>query len=197
MSSLQPFEPSDLFQSQNINLDPFTENFPLYFYLEYLIFHPNYFFKSTETTSYEGESSTKNKRISGYIMGKVEGSQEYHSHISAVTVDKEYRRIKISSDVLLDCFRNISDYISKVKFIDLFVKCDNDLALKLYEKLGYKVYRRVVGYYDFNGLQNLKRRDDDKLDAFDMRFSLGRDRGESLKNGARNNRCLADDVTFT
>ena len=197
MSSLEPFELSDLFKTQNINLDPFTENFPLFFYVEYLILYPNYFFKSTETTSYDNNNNKNDGRISGYIMGKVEGSQEYHSHISAVTVDKMYRRIKISSDVLLDCFKNISDYISKVKFIDLFVKCDNALALRLYEKIGYQVFRRVVGYYDFNGPQNLKRSNDDKLDAFDMRICLPRDNGESLKNSGKNNRCLAEDVVFT
>ncbi|XBW38569.1 hypothetical protein QEN19_004157 [Hanseniaspora menglaensis] len=195
MSSLNPFEPSDLFVTQNINLDPFTENFPLFFYLEYLIFHPNYFFKSSETSNYTDYNT--HQRVSGYIMGKVEGSQEYHSHISAVTIDKMYRRVKISSNVLLDCFKKISDHISKVKFIDLFVKCDNLLALSLYEKIGYKVFRRVVGYYDVNGPQNLKRPNDDALDAFDMRISLERDNGESLKNGGKNSRCLAENIVFT
>lgn len=193
MSSLNPFEPSDLFSSQNINLDPFVENFPTFFYLEYLILNPNYVFKSTETLTYEPNSK---QHISGYIIGKVEGSQEYHSHISALAVDDAYRRIKISSNVLLECFKNISDYISKVKFIDLFVKCDNLLALNLYEKIGYSVYRRVIGYYDSVSVPTLKRPNSDTLDAWDMRLCLSRDNFQSMKSGGPNNRCLATDVVF-
>ncbi|GMM43278.1 peptide alpha-N-acetyltransferase complex B subunit [Hanseniaspora uvarum] len=193
MSSLNPFEPSDLFHSQNINLDPFVENFPTFFYLEYLILNPNYVFKSTETLTYD---KTPKQYISGYIIGKVEGSQEYHSHISALAVDNEYRRIRISSNVLLECFKNISDYISKVKFIDLFVKCDNKLALNLYENIGYSIYRRVIGYYDSNNVPTLKNKNSDTLDAFDMRLCLSRDNLQSMRNGGPNNRCLPSDVVF-
>ena len=32
-------------------------------------------------------------------------------------------------------------------FVDLFVRVSNTVALQLYEKLGYTVYRRVLGYY--------------------------------------------------
>lgn len=192
MSSLNPFEPSDLFHTQNINLDPFVENFPIFFYLEYLILNPNYVFKSTETLSYQ----PLREHVSGYIIGKVEGSQEYHSHISALAVDNQYRRLRISSNVLLECFKNISDYISKVKFIDLFVKCDNKLALNLYENIGYSIYRRVIGYYDNTREPSLKSKNNDNLDAYDMRLCLDRDNFQSMKNGGPNNRCLPKDVVF-
>lgn len=32
-------------------------------------------------------------------------------------------------------------------FVDLFVRVSNTLAIGMYEKLGYSVYRRVLGYY--------------------------------------------------
>jgi N-terminal acetyltransferase B complex catalytic subunit len=50
-----------------------------------------------------------------------------------------------------------------VWFVDLFVQADNTAAQALY-KMGYSVYRRVVGYYKDNG------------DAFDMRKPLSKDR---------------------
>jgi hypothetical protein len=32
-------------------------------------------------------------------------------------------------------------------FVDLFVRVSNSLAINMYEKFGYTVYRRVLGYY--------------------------------------------------
>ena len=49
-------------------------------------------------------------------------------------------------------------------FVDLYVRADNTVAQSLYKKMGYSVYRRVVGYYD------------DNTDAFDMRKPLSRDK---------------------
>jgi len=35
--------------------------------------------------------------------------------------------------------------------VDLFVRERNTLAIAMYQKLGYSVYRRVLGYYGDNG----------------------------------------------
>lgn len=32
-------------------------------------------------------------------------------------------------------------------FVDLFVRQSNKVAIKMYEKFGYTVYRRVIDYY--------------------------------------------------
>lgn len=48
--------------------------------------------------------------------------------------------------------------------MDLFVRESNDVAKELYRKMGYSVYRKVVGYYN------------DGEDALDMRKSLTRDK---------------------
>ena len=50
-------------------------------------------------------------------------------------------------------------------FVDLFVRSSNTIAIKMYLKLGYTVYRRVLGYYS----------GDSPEDAFDMRKALPRD----------------------
>lgn len=47
--------------------------------------------------------------------------------------------------------------------MDLFVRKSNDLAISMYEKLGYTTYRRVKGYYS------------GEEDALDMRKSMPRD----------------------
>lgn len=146
MTSIQPFEATDLFHLNSINLDILTENFPLEFYFEYLILWPELFFKSIEKTA---DANDHFSNISGYMMAKTEGkAHEWHSHITAVTVAPTFRRISLASR-LCDTLEAITDSRPhEVYFVDLFVKCNNFLAIKLYEKLGYSVYRRVVGYYN-------------------------------------------------
>lgn len=49
-------------------------------------------------------------------------------------------------------------------FVDLFVRSSNKAAIRMYEQMGYSVYRRVLEYYS-----------DPEEDAFDMRKALPRD----------------------
>ena len=51
-------------------------------------------------------------------------------------------------------------------FVDLFVRKSNQVAIKMYEKFGYRIYRRVLEYY--SGV-------DDNEDAYDMRKSMSLD----------------------
>ncbi|ODV58518.1 peptide alpha-N-acetyltransferase complex B subunit NAT3 [Ascoidea rubescens DSM 1968] len=171
MTSINPFKATDLFDINPVNLDTLTENFPLYFYFQYLIEWPSLFFKSEEIFN------DNERTISGYMMGKAEGSgMEWHSHITAVTVNPIYRRLSLASKLCVDLedFTKSNPY--NVYFIDLFVKVTNLLAQNLYEKLGYSVYRRVVGYYG-SSVNDVKNRNDinDDIDAYDMRKSLPRD----------------------
>ncbi|EDO18327.1 hypothetical protein Kpol_1039p76 [Vanderwaltozyma polyspora DSM 70294] len=196
MSTIQPFEATDLFKLDNINLDILTENFPVEFYMEYLILWPDLFFKSLETTI---DSQVNNNNISGYMMAKTEGkAHEWHTHITAVTVASEFRRISLASR-LCNSLEAITDSNPhNVNFIDLFVKCNNDLAIMLYEKLGYSVYRRVIGYYNSSedGYPNTLKKVNDDKDAFDMRKSMQRDKGRSTIADGRKNKCYPHDVKF-
>ncbi|CAF0750537.1 unnamed protein product [Didymodactylos carnosus] len=97
-------------------------------------------------------------------MGKIEGKQEnYHGHVTALSVAPEFRRIGISSK-LMSLLENVSER-KKTYFVDLFVRVSNKRAVDMYQKLGYFVYRRIIGYYSGE-------RDED---AFDMRKALSRD----------------------
>ncbi|CCE62947.1 hypothetical protein TPHA_0D03110 [Tetrapisispora phaffii CBS 4417] len=196
MSTLDPFEATDLFNLDNVNLDVLTENFPVEFYFEYLILWPGLFFKTVEQTV---DASITTNNISGYMMAKTEGhGNDWHSHITAVTVAPEFRRLFLAS-ILCNTLEKITDVLPhNVNFIDLFVKCDNALAIKLYEKLGYSVFRRVVGYYNTAGdgyPETLKKCNDDK-DAFDMRKGMIRDKGKSIRSDGRKHRCFPHDIKF-
>ncbi|CAR24366.1 N-acetyltransferase domain-containing protein [Lachancea thermotolerans] len=196
MTTVQPFEATDLLSLNHVNLDVLTENFPLEFYLEYLIVWPELFFESQEVTKPKAGGQHE---ISGYMMAKTEGKgPEWHSHITAVTIAPEFRRIALASG-LCSALETITDnQPHNVNFIDLFVKCDNGLALKLYEKLGYSVFRRVVGYYNSSADSyptGLNKIHDDK-DAFDMRKAMARDGGRSIRKDGRKHRCFPHEVRF-
>ncbi|KAK6462082.1 N-terminal acetyltransferase [Scheffersomyces coipomensis] len=176
MTSIKPFQIEDLFEFNAVNLDPLTENFNVSFYLQYLIDWPSLFFKSTEIY-HDNQFFHQQNEISGYMMGKTEGKltkKEWHTHITAVTVQDQYRRIGLASYLCLQLEQLTSIEPYNTLFVDLFVKVTNSLARQLYEKLGYSVYRRVVGYYGREMPQD-RNKIDDEIDAFDMRKSLPRD----------------------
>lgn len=173
MTSFKPFQAEDLFDFNPVNLDPLTENFNVAFYTLYLTEWPSMFFKSTEIYLGDGKDS----EISGYIMGKTEGKlskKEWHTHITAVTVQDKYRRLGLASELCLQLEKLTSVEPHNTLFVDLFVKVTNKLGRQLYEKLGYSVYRRVVGYYG-RSMPTDRNKIDDQIDAFDMRKLLPRD----------------------
>ncbi|OQR70344.1 N-alpha-acetyltransferase 20-like, partial [Tropilaelaps mercedesae] len=53
-------------------------------------------------------------------------------------------------------------------FVDLFVRQSNAIAIDMYKRLGYIIYRRVIGYYSSSG-------SNPDEDGFDMRKALSKD----------------------
>lgn len=99
------------------------------------------------------------------VLGKAEGKgTEWHGHVSAVTVAPAFRRLGLARS-LVDELERVSDKTYKGYFVDLFVRVSNTVAISMYYKFGYNVYRRVLNYYS------------GEEDAFDMRKALGRDVG--------------------
>ncbi|KAK6456027.1 N-terminal acetyltransferase [Scheffersomyces xylosifermentans] len=195
MTSIVPFQIEDLFDINPVNLDPLTENFNLSFYLQYLTDWPSLFFKSIEIYSDFGQDH----EISGYMMGKTEGKlskKEWHTHITAVTVQDQYRRLGLASDLCIHLEKMTSIEPYDVLFVDLFVKVTNTLARQLYEKLGYSVYRRVVGYYG-RDMPTDRNKIDDEIDAFDMRKSQPRDvNNETIRDHGDKVNVLPQEVVF-
>ena len=65
----------------------------------------------------------------------------------------------------MDVLETVSEKIYDTYFVDLFVRSSNHIAIKMYEKFGYTVYRRVLGYYTGSHHE----------DALDMRKALPKD----------------------
>jgi len=153
MTTLRPFQAGDLFKFNHINLDYLTETYSISFYLQYVSTWPSL------CATMEDPSG----RLMGYILGKAEGHGNlWHGHVTAVTVSPEYRRLGVAR-LLMNHLESVSEQQYNASFVDLFVRASNDVAIGMYEGLGYTLYRRVLGYYS------------GEEDAFDMRKALPRD----------------------
>ncbi|GMH82283.1 hypothetical protein TrVE_jg11833 [Triparma verrucosa] len=154
MTTLDRFKLDDLLIFNTTNLDPLTETYNLQFYLDYMSTWPEYF---EVAKSCEG-------RVMGYAMGKSEGEGDlWHGHVTAVTVAPEFRRQGLAK-CLMSSLEETTAKSYNGYFVDLFVRSSNKVAIGMYERMGYSVYRTVLKYYS-----------DNDEDAYDMRKAMPRD----------------------
>ncbi|KAK4705830.1 hypothetical protein P7C70_g362, partial [Phenoliferia sp. Uapishka_3] len=190
MSLLRPFSACDLFDVNPINLDAFTgktqpQTYGVSYYLTYLTNWGD-LFSVVESAGGNGEGGSGGREgggLMGYVMGKTEGQgNEWHAHVSAITVSPGHRRLGLAS-MMMDLLERVGER-ERTWFVDLFARESNERAISLYESLGYVVFRRVVGYYGGGPRQP----DEDGLD---LRKPLSRDKnGTSIRlpAGASNGR---------
>ncbi|KAK7030383.1 N-alpha-acetyltransferase 20 [Paramarasmius palmivorus] len=128
----------------------------------------------------------------GYVIGKAEGQgAEWHGHVTAITVAPEYRRLGLARK-MMSLLELVSDEGYGGFFVDLYVRCANNIAIEMYEGMGYSVYRRVREYYGSLGIGKGGR---DEEDAFDMRKPLSRDPEQrSIRENGRDIIVSAHDV---
>jgi len=125
------------------------------FYLRYMMEWPDLFLVLESPTG----------SLMSYLIGKVEGKNEdWHGHVTAITVSPQYRRLGFAKYLMGHLERVSED--RQCYYVDLFVRQSNSLAIKMYEGLGYVAYRKILQYYSGPNQEN----------AFDMRKSLTRDK---------------------
>lgn len=108
MSRLRPFEATDLFIFNRINLDHFTETYSLGYYLQYLATWPELCYIATTATTCQSM---------GYLVGKAEGKgKERHGHVTAVTVSPEFRRLGLAKK-MMDLLEVASSEIYDVRIV--------------------------------------------------------------------------------
>lgn len=163
MVSYEEFHFDDLFTMNAVNFDQLTETYSNAFYGQYL----------TQWPEYQTTARHPCGLLMGYILGKAEGEKEdWHGHVSAVTVAPQFRRIGLG-DALMRQLESTTATIHNAYFVDLFVRASNAVAANMYTKMGYVVYRRVLGYYS-KGQGPLA-----EEDALDMRKAMPRDKQRS------------------
>ncbi len=80
-------------------------------------------------------------------MGKTEGTgKNWHGHVTAITVAPEYRRLGLAEG-MMNLLEQVSEKAYDCWFVDLYVRVSNSVAIDMYRKFGYSVYRRVRNYY--------------------------------------------------
>lgn len=154
MTSTRRFRPCDLFRMNPVNLDKLTETYNMNFYFQYMFRWPE--FQQTVNAA--------DGTLMAYVIGKTEGEgDQWHGHVSAVTVAPEFRRLGLATK-LMKFTETLSQHTYNCYFVDLFVRKSNSLAISMYKRMGYVVYRTILNYYGGNE------------DAYDMRKALARDR---------------------
>lgn len=132
-------------------------------------------------------------------MGKVESSPDaykfsehylpWHTHITALTVAPEARRLGIGK-ILTDQLELAAD-ANNSWFVDLFVRSSNHRAITFYKGLGYSVFRVVRDYYGDHATDPTKSSED----AFDMRKPMKRDtERQHVREDGENHKVDPEDV---
>lgn len=175
MTTIKAFKSTNILNFNKINLDYWTETYSISFYQQYLIKWPDLCISLTHPDS----------SLMGYLFGKIEGRElDHHGHVTALSISPTHRKIGLASQ-LMNAFEHLSNTLSHTYFIDLFVRLTNSNAINMYTKLGYSVFRRVVGYYG------------DQEDAYDMRKSLPRDVNNiTVRKNGHLHRCAPEDTIF-
>ncbi|KAK0315303.1 N-alpha-acetyltransferase 20 [Friedmanniomyces endolithicus] len=173
-SIARPMTPMDLLKFNPCNLDHLTETYNIGFYLDNEMAQPVQILGKVEASPfpapiepYDPSLKIYQKKFSSYLP--------WHAHITCLTVAPSARRLGHATK-LSEALEQVGDE-QDAWFVDLFVRVENEAAIKLYEKMGYSIYRRITDYYN------------DGSDAFDMRKPLKRDKqrktvrpnGENIK----------------
>ncbi|MDK2914232.1 MAG: [ribosomal protein S18]-alanine N-acetyltransferase [Thermococcaceae archaeon] len=132
MVIIRPAKLFDIPEVMRIEAEAFREAYPRGLFLTFLENNPDTFL----VAEYNG-------RVVGYVMGYLRPDLE--GHIMSIAVDKDYRGNGIGSALLKEVIERL---IRKgARYIGLEVRVSNLGAIALYERLGFKKVKRIIGYY--------------------------------------------------
>ena len=140
--SIRRAAPSDLISVMEINLKTLPEHYSDYFYESLLQELPEAFL----VAEIDG-------KIVGYEMCKTEfGFSNFKKlgfvkkgHVVSIAVIDEYRRKGIGNALVEESVNGVK--LRKCDEFYLEVRCSNNEAVKLYEKLGFTIQQQLNAYY--------------------------------------------------
>ena len=140
--SIREFKMDDLEKVIWINRTCLPENYPSFFFVEHYRNYP----KSFLVAEKDGD-------IVGYIMCRVEYGWSFFrrkvvkkGHIISIAVILDARRIGIGTALMTNAMNAMKSHYN-VKEYYLEVRVTNTPAIRLYEKLGFKVVKALKNYY--------------------------------------------------
>jgi len=140
--SIRRAESSDLIPVMEINLKTLPEHYSDYFYESLLVEIPEAFVVA----------EIRGKHV-GYIMCKTEyGFSNFKKlgfvkkgHMVSVAVLDEHRKKGIGRVLVEECIKGIKS--KKCDEFHLEVRCSNNEAVRMYEKLGFVIRQQLNAYY--------------------------------------------------
>ncbi|ORE00093.1 NAT3 [Hepatospora eriocheir] len=149
----EPMIVRDLYKINLINLDSYTECFDMNYYLKYL--------QSVDCNQMVVKSKLSANKNLGFCLGHIKTqacsgfmntiglfdtfSKSPHYHISCITIEPSFRRLKLAQELMKLMEQNGKILINT--YIDLYVRSTNAKALVFYRKLNYKINNKVKNYY--------------------------------------------------
>lgn len=135
-------DPSDLIPVMEINMKTLPEHYSDYFYESLLAELPEAFL----VAEIDG-------KLVGYIMCKIEyGFSNFKKlgfvkkgHVVSVAVLEEHRKKGIGRALVEEAIGGAK--IKKADELYLEVRCSNNEAVRLYEKIGFIIKQRIKAYY--------------------------------------------------
>jgi ribosomal-protein-alanine N-acetyltransferase len=135
-------EPSDLISVMEINLKTLPEHYSDYFYESLLAELPEAFL----VAEYQG-------KLAGYIMCKTEyGFSNFKKlgfvkkgHVVSIAVLEEHRKRGLGSAIVEEAIRGVKE--KRCDELYLEVRCSNNEAVRLYERLDFSIKQRLKSYY--------------------------------------------------
>ena len=125
-----------------VNERELPEDYPFFFYKNILDDYPESFLVA----------QNKHGKIVAYIMWRVEKAPSinslkyvYKAHLVSIAVAQDYRRRGIATKLVSNSMKAIKKY--KIHEYVLEVRVSNYTAIKLYEKLDYKIESIKKNYY--------------------------------------------------
>ncbi len=135
-------ELSDLIPVMEINLKTLPEHYSDYFYESLLAEMPEAFLVAED-----------HGKLVGYIMCKTEyGFSNFKKlgfvkkgHVVSVAVLEEYRKKGLGSAIVEESIKGVKERRCDELYLE--VRCSNNDAVRLYEKLGFFIKQRHKAYY--------------------------------------------------
>ncbi|WP_461862938.1 ribosomal protein S18-alanine N-acetyltransferase [Thermococcus sp.] len=132
MVIIRPAKLFDLPEISRIEVKSFKEKYPRGIFIVFLENNPDTFL----VAEYNG-------KVIGYVMAYLRPDLE--GHVMSIAVDPEYRGNGIGRALMVEVIERL---IKKgAQYIGLEVRVSNEAAINLYEKLGFRKVKRIIGYY--------------------------------------------------
>jgi len=133
---------SDLIPVMEINLKTLPEHYSDYFYESLLAEMPEAFLVAEN-----------HGKLVGYIMCKTEyGFSNFKKlgfvkkgHVVSIAVLEEYRKKGLGSAIVEESIKGVKERRCDELYLE--VRCSNNDAVRLYEKLGFFIKQRLKAYY--------------------------------------------------